>query len=114
MEHFPEVAMDIAKYFENTYLGKVLPDQSRRTPMFPIRVWSLFSRIKSHLARTNNSVEGWHDAFASMIVCSHPSLSKFSALLQREQSVREAIFTKWEAGNRKNQSRASKIRDTRI
>ena len=78
MEDFPEEAIEIAKYFENTYLGKVLPDQSRRRPMFPIRVWNLFSRINNNILSSTNkhSVEGWHNAFASMVVCSHPSFSK--------------------------------------
>ena len=108
MEDFPEEAIEIAKYFENTYLDKVLQDQSRRTPIFPIKVWNLFSRINNHLARTNNSVEGWHNAFVSMVVCSHPSFSKLSTFLQREQSIQGAIFAKWEAGERKKQSKASK------
>ena len=37
MQQFPEEAISLAKYFENTYIGRVLHDLSRRTPMFPIQ-----------------------------------------------------------------------------
>ena len=30
MHQFPEGAIEIAKYFEKTYIGKVLPDLTRR------------------------------------------------------------------------------------
>ena len=93
MQQFPEEAITLAKYFENTYIGRVLPNLSRRTPMFPIRIWNIYSRVNSRLARTNNNVEGWHNAFKST-VSSHPSFPKLSMFLQREQSLQEAVFGK--------------------
>ena len=49
MQQFPEEAITLAKYFENTYIGRVLPNLSRRTPMFPIRIWNIYSRVNSRL-----------------------------------------------------------------
>ena len=113
MQQFPEGAIEIAKYFEKTYIGRVLPDLTRRTPLFPIRIWNLHTRVNSRLARTNNNVEGWHNAFKSTIVCSHPSFCKLSMFLQREQSMQEAVLAKWEGGEVKKCSKDIIARNTR-
>ena len=59
-------------------MNSVLPDLSRRTPLFPIRIWNLHRRVNSRLARTNNSVEGWQNAFKLTVVGSHQSFCKLS------------------------------------
>ena len=56
MTEFPEDAITVAQYFEETYIGKRLHDQSRRIPQFPIRIWSMYQRVKEHPARTTNNV----------------------------------------------------------
>ena len=114
MQQFPDEAIEIAKYFEKTYIGRVLPDLTRRTPLFPIRLWNLHTRVNSRLARTNNNVEGWHNAFESTIIGSHPSFCKLSMFLQREQSMQEAVLAKWECGEVKKNSKAIIARDARI
>ena len=76
MADFPESAKGIAEYFEINYIGRKLPDQSRRVPPFPIRLWNMYERATSRSARTNNSVEGWHNAFSSGINCSHPNIGR--------------------------------------
>ena len=42
IQYFPDSAMNIKKYFEDNYIGKRLPNGSRRIPMFPIRLWNMF------------------------------------------------------------------------
>ena len=100
MQDFPASALNVATNFEDTYIGKRLPDQSRRVPQFPIRIWNMYERVQGELARTNNVVEGWHNAFQTSISCSHPTISKLFNVLQREQSIQEATLVKWEAGQR--------------
>ena len=67
----------------------------------------MFVRVISRTARTNNAVEGWHNAFKSGVNCPHPSFIKLLSHLQREQSLQEANVVKWEAGE------ISKSRETR-
>ena len=98
MTDFPESAIKFAKYFEETYIGKRLHDQSRRVPPFPTRIWYMYQWVLQQLARTTNPVEGWHNAFQTSIACSHPTIGKFLKALQREQYLQEAFVTKWEAG----------------
>ena len=69
--------MGVAKYFEITYIGKMLPDNTRRTLPSHIRIWNMYMRIIYRQARTNNPVEGWHNAFGSEISHAHPSLPKY-------------------------------------
>ena len=42
MSQFPPIAMEIAEYFEINYIGRRLPDQSRRTPPYPIIIWNIY------------------------------------------------------------------------
>ena len=98
MEEFPTFAIEIAEYFEVTYNGRLLPNHTRRTPPYPIRLWNLYTRVNLEVARTNNSVEGWHNGFQSGISCAHPSFTKLLRYLQLEQSLQEAMLTKWESG----------------
>ena len=98
MGDFLESGKEIAQYFEANYIGKRIVDQSRRIPPFPIRIWNMFLRVRSRLLRTNNSIEGWHNAFKSGITCSHPSFLKFLMHLQCEQSLQEAKLVRWENG----------------
>ena len=114
MQDFPESAMNIRKYFEDNYIGKRLPNGSRRIPMFPIRLWNMYSRVSNHQARTNIHVEGWHNAFQSTISCSHPSIGKLLTFLKREQSLQEAILTKWEADEVIHPSKLSQVRNERV
>lgn len=114
ISEFPQSALNVAKYFEDNYIGKLLPDQTRRIPLFPIRIWNMFERVHGQLSRTNNAVEGWHNAFQSSIGCSHPNINKFFKYLQREQSLQEANLIKWETGATVKKSKRSITTNERI
>ena len=73
-----------------------------------------FVRVISRTARTNNAVEGWHNAFKSGVNCSHPSFIKLLSHLQREQSLQGENVVKWEAGEISNISKSSETRNERI
>ncbi|KAI6661780.1 hypothetical protein LOD99_9847 [Oopsacas minuta] len=109
MGNFQESGKEVAEYFEVNYIGKRREDQSRRIPRFPIRIWNMFTRVRSRLLRTNTSVERWHNAFRSGITCSHPSFVKLLMHLQREQSLQEATLVRWETGEVPKTSKHSKF-----
>ena len=114
MEEFPTFAIEIAEYFEDTYIGRLLPNHTRRKPPFPIRLWNLYTRVNLEVARTNNSVEGWQNGFQSGISYPHPSFTKLLRYLQLEQSLQEAMLTKWESGEVMIHSKQSIVRSKRI
>ena len=114
MQNFPESAINVATYFETNYIGKKLADQTRRTPIYPIRIWNMYGRMNLRLSRTNNSVEGWHNAMKSSFSSLHPSLCKFLKYIQREQAFQEAKLIKWEAGDVPTRLKESIARDERL
>ena len=70
MAEYSESAMGRSKYFEVTYIGKKLPNNTRRTPLFPIRIWNMYMRVINRKARTNKG------AFRTGIGHALPSLGK--------------------------------------
>ena len=91
-----------------------MADQTRRIPPYPIRIWNMHERICIKLAKTNNSVEGWHNAIKSSISSLHPSFVKFLKFLQREQALQEAKIAKWEAGCVQAKSKKSVSRSEQL
>ena len=79
--------LNVAKYFDDTYIRKRLPDHSRRVPQFSIRIWNIYERVQRELTHTNNDVEGWHKAFHISIVCPHTTISKLLNVIKKEQSL---------------------------
>lgn len=44
--------------------------------------------------RSNNAVEGWHNAFANRVAITHPSIVKLAEKIRREQSKFEVDMAK--------------------
>ncbi|KAH9359980.1 hypothetical protein HPB48_018468 [Haemaphysalis longicornis] len=79
MTRFPPEALQIALYFEDTYIGR-----RRRNGLlsatFPTSIWSVHRSVVEGLPRTNNSAEAWHRSF------------------QKEQSLQEMRIAQLDAG----------------
>ena len=54
--------------------------------MFPIELWNAYDRTIMNLPRSNNSIEGWHNAFAKHVTIAHPSVTKLAEKIRHEQS----------------------------
>ena len=54
--------------------------------MFPIELWNAYDRMIINLPRLNNSIEGWHNVFAKRVAIVHPSVTKLTERIRREQS----------------------------
>ena len=53
--------------------------------MFPIELWNAYDRTIMNLPRSNNSIEGWHNAFAKRVAIVHPSVTKLAEKIRRER-----------------------------
>ncbi|CAK8697796.1 unnamed protein product [Clavelina lepadiformis] len=84
-------------YFETTWIGR-LGRRNRRQPLFPIRCWNVFHRVQDDLPRTNNSIEGWHNAFSKRVSISHPTLRRLVKKIKQEQGSNEIFIEKLNAG----------------
>ena len=49
-------ARDLILYFENTYIGRVLPGGGIQAPLFPISMWNYYLETPFGLPRTNNQL----------------------------------------------------------
>ena len=76
-----EELMELLRYFRDTYVGQRLMTRGQQSTIlpaqFPPSTWNLYDRVKNDLPRTNNSLEGFHSAFAKDMVA-HPDLYKLA------------------------------------
>jgi hypothetical protein len=66
----------------------------RKKPQFEHKLWNVYDRVIADLPRSNNSVEGWHNAFANRVAISHPTIGKLTEKIRREQSKFEVDIAK--------------------
>lgn len=58
-----------------------------------------YCTVIQHLPRSNNSVEGWHNAFAKRVCHKHPTLTKLVKKIRIEQAANEVALERLLAGN---------------
>ena len=75
----------ILDYFEHTYIGTVRA-RIRQNPMFAIDFWNLFDRV-GELPRTNNAVEGWHNAFSQSFPARNPDIWTIIRAIKKEEAL---------------------------
>ncbi|CAF2080718.1 unnamed protein product [Rotaria magnacalcarata] len=88
-DQFDNDADDLLEYFEKTCIGT-----DRKKPQFDHRLWNIHDRVVATVPRPNNSVEGWHNAFADRVEISHPTIVKLGEKIRREQSKCQVDMTK--------------------
>ncbi|KAG0442345.1 hypothetical protein HPB47_015732 [Ixodes persulcatus] len=98
MEIFPDEAMPLAQYFEDTYLGR-RRGLRRILPMFAPSLWNVNDVVHRHLPHTNNSAEAWHREFQSTVACASPTIWAFLAALKKEQAVTEMKLAQASVGH---------------
>ena len=94
----PPALDNIYNYFEDNYIGRVRRGRRRAAPRYSIAMWNCHERVKHGVARTNNSVEGWHCAFQNALGCVHPTIYKLIEALRKEQSMTEVSIERTLAG----------------
>lgn len=85
-------------YIEDNYIGRYdVRLKGRRIPLFPIETWNQYISTINDCPRTNNSLEGWHRGF-STLVGTHPSIWSFLKNLKLEQSNNEIVVEQINSG----------------
>ncbi|CAF4868496.1 unnamed protein product, partial [Rotaria socialis] len=80
-DDFEDEADDFLGYFEKTWIGQPKKrGTGQKKTLFPI------DRAVANLPRSNNSIEGWHNAFAKRVTIVHPTITKLTEKIRREQS----------------------------
>ncbi|KAL3683227.1 hypothetical protein R1sor_001249 [Riccia sorocarpa] len=59
-------------YFQDTWVGRPMRyGRTRHAPTFAVQLWNQYHKTLEGLPRTNNSVEGWHKTFSSLMSSSY-------------------------------------------
>lgn len=66
--------------------------------LFPIDTWNQYAAGADGIARTTNSVEGWHHGLQAMFHCHHPTLWTFMAGLKDDMTKQNTSFLQGAAG----------------
>lgn len=66
------------------------------------------------MPKTNNSCEGWHRRFNSILASHHPSLWKLIEALKKEQNNTEIVFEQSISGYKNNNRKVYKERAEKI
>ncbi|KAL4120491.1 hypothetical protein QTP88_013174 [Uroleucon formosanum] len=88
---------DLINYFEDTWIGRPCR-RARKAPLFSINVWNCYSLLQFDIPRTNNSVEGWHNCFSSMLSSHLPSIWICIDSLKKEESLNRLKVEQYIAG----------------
>ena len=74
----------ICDNMEDNFIGRQRRGR-RSPPRFAIQLWNQYTRVIDNLPRSNNALEGWHNAFNNVVGFAHPSVTKLARKLQQEQ-----------------------------
>ncbi|CAM4920337.1 unnamed protein product [Rotaria socialis] len=99
---------DFIDYFEKTWIGE--PKKrgvGRKNPLFTIDLWNVYDRESANLPRSNNSIEGWHNAFAKRVSIAHPTITKLTDKIRREQSKFEVDIAQIRQGQEPKPKKAT-------
>ncbi|CAF3422615.1 unnamed protein product [Rotaria socialis] len=99
---------DFIDYFEKTWIGE--PKKrgvGRKNPLFTIDLWNVYDRESANLPRSNNSIEGWHNAFAKRVSIAHPMITKLADKIRREQSKFEVDIAQIRQGQEPKPKKAT-------
>jgi hypothetical protein len=108
---------EITTYFEHTYIrGRRLrgPREAYGQPLFPINSWNQYAAGVDGIARTTNSVEGWHHGLQGLFHCHHPTTWTFMEGLTRDMVKQKAAFLQGAAGAVQPTKKVYRILQSRV
>ncbi|XP_057335420.1 uncharacterized protein LOC130674167 [Microplitis mediator] len=110
-DHEEELA-ELLNYSERTWIGVQSRSKRRRTKgLFDIALWSCYEAVLNDAIRSNNAVEGWHNAFNGRVRVQHAVIGKIIKNLKMEQNSTEVIVTQIETGLDINNKRRKAYND---
>uniref|UniRef100_A0A7E4W694 MULE domain-containing protein n=2 Tax=Panagrellus redivivus TaxID=6233 RepID=A0A7E4W694_PANRE len=75
----------MANYFKKTYIVRI-HNGEERPPLFPPENWNHVTSVNEETARTNNGIEGWHNAFRVHFYGNRQNFSKVIEALKAEEA----------------------------
>ena len=69
-----------------------------RAAVFPVETWNQHATGSDGIARSTNSVEGWHHGLQSLFQCHYPTVWTFISGIQRDIQRQKALFLRATTG----------------
>jgi hypothetical protein len=88
-----DLPQEFIDYFTNNYVGPQRgrgANRRRLAPKFAIHEWNVLGRLKEGSPRTNNNLEGFHNALNSSITQTHPNIWTLIKGLMSEEHLAAA------------------------
>ena len=98
-QFLPAVFQLMLDWLEDNYLGRLVANNQRRQPSFPIRMWNVNDRVQQHIGRTNNFAEAAHRWIQQELQTDHRVVWKFIGDLKKVQKSRDVFREHLIAGN---------------
>ena len=92
---------ELLTFFEHTYIrGRRLRGRGEAygPALFSIDLWNQHAGTVDGIARTNNSVEGWHHSLQSLFQCHHPTLWTFMDGVSKDILKQTTVFLQGATG----------------
>lgn len=80
--------VEFIHYFERTWIGTTI-GRRKVAPMFEVGLWNCFHSVLEDLPKTNNSCEGFHNAFSAILGAAHPTIYKLIDSFKDQQALTE-------------------------
>jgi MULE transposase domain len=104
-----EVLVDFVTYFERTWIGVLNRSRTRRlAALYPIEKWNCYQSILQSHPKTNNSCEGFHSGFSSLLGAAHPTIYKFINGLKEQQTLVDLKINQFLSGVTQQQKKKYK------
>ena len=68
----------------------------------------MWDRVLNNLPRSNNSVEGFHNALRSSVTSMHPHIWKLCAALKKEEGISQTKIAYLRRGDRPSKKKLTK------
>ena len=112
-----DIPDEFITYFETNYIGinRGRGSRQRRSePLFPIKIWNVRERILANIPRSNNAVEGYHNAIRSSVTSVHPNLWKLCGALAKEEAMAQAKIAHFRRGDSVKRKKKYEVIDIRL
>ena len=103
--------MTVFTWFEDNYIGRANRRGERRSPIFPVEVWNVFSRVINDQDRTNNRAEAAHRKLQTELGVKHPTVWKLVNDLRTIQKSRDLIYERSVCGLPAQPNKLKKYRE---
>ena len=113
----PNEATDLMKWFEEKYVHGIVPKNgsvTRRPPLYPPTMWSVFENEELGFPRIQNKVKAWHEKWVKIVGSKHVNIWSLLIEIQNEQNTVEGKIERILRGESSQKRKTDDDREERL